>query len=223
MHILVVEDERRLARLLQEALEEDSHVVELSFDGNEALDLALGRSYDLIVLDIMLPGRDGLSVTRELRGAKVSTPILMLTARGTVDDRAFGLDSGADDYLVKPFAFLELHARVRALGRRPHEVQAPTTLTVQNLTLDLIRHEARRDGRRIELTATEFSLLEFLMRHPGQVLTRTQILDHVWGYDFFSETNTVDMYIYYLRKKIDRHSDHSLISTMRGVGYRIGD
>ena len=223
MHILVVEDERRLARLLQEALEEDAHVVELAFDGDEALELALYRTYDLIVLDVMLPGRDGLSVTRELRTAKISTPILMLTARDAVDDRAVGLDSGADDYLVKPFAFLELHARIRALGRRTPEVRAPTTLSVHDLTLDLTRHEARRDGQRIELTAKEFSLLEFLMRHPGQVLTRTQILDHVWGYDFISDTNTVDMYIYYLRKKIDRESDHPLIHTVRGVGYRIGD
>jgi DNA-binding response OmpR family regulator len=223
MHILVVEDERRLARLLQEALEEEDHVVELAFDGDEALDLALYRTYDLIVLDVMLPGRDGLSVTRELRAAKVSTPILMLTARDAVGDRAVGLDSGADDYLVKPFAFLELHARVRALGRRVPEVQAPTTLTVQDLTLDFTRHEARRDGRRIELTAKEFSLLEFLMRHPRQVLTRTQILDHVWGYDFVSDTNTVDMYIYYLRKKINQDSDSPLIFTVRGVGYRLGD
>jgi DNA-binding response OmpR family regulator len=223
MHILVVEDERRLARLLQDALEEDAHVVELAFDGEEALELALYRTYDLIVLDVMLPGRDGLSVTRELRAAKISTPILMLTARDAVDDRAVGLDAGADDYLVKPFAFLELHARIRALGRRTPEVRAPTTLSVHDLTLDLSRHEARRDGRRIELTAKEFSLLEFLMRHPGQVLTRTQILDHVWGYDFISDTNTVDMYIYYLRKKIDRESEHPLIFTMRGVGYRLGD
>jgi len=223
MHILVVEDERRLARLLQEALEEEGHVVELAFDGEEALDLALDRTYDLIVLDVMLPGRDGLSVTRELRAAKVSIPILMLTARDGVDDRAVGLDSGADDYLVKPFAFLELHARVRALGRRVPEVQAPMTLSVQDLTLDLTRHEARRDGRRIELTAKEFSLLEFLMRHPRQVLTRTQILDHVWGYDYISDTNTVDMYIYYLRKKIDRESDRPMIFTVRGVGYRLGD
>jgi DNA-binding response OmpR family regulator len=223
MHILVVEDERRLARLLQDALEEDAHVVELAFDGEEALELALSRTYDLIVLDVMLPGRDGLSVTRELRAAKISTPILMLTARDAVDDRAVGLDAGADDYLVKPFAFLELHARIRALGRRTPEVRAPTTLSVHDLTLDLTRHEARRDGRRIELTAKEFSLLEFLMRHPGQVLTRTQILDHVWGYDFISDTNTVDMYIYYLRKKIDRESEHPLIFTVRGVGYRLGD
>jgi DNA-binding response OmpR family regulator len=143
--------------------------------------------------------------------------------RDAVDDRAFGLDSGADDYLVKPFAFLELHARIRALGRRTPEVRAPTTLSVHDLTLDLTRHEARRDGQRIELTAKEFSLLEFLMRHPGQVLTRTQILDHVWGYDFISDTNTVDMYIYYLCKKIDRESEHPLIFTVRGVGYRLGD
>jgi DNA-binding response OmpR family regulator len=223
MHILVVEDERRLARLLQEALEEESHVVELAFDGEQALELALDRTYDLIVLDVMLPGRDGLSVTRELRAAKVPTPVLMLTARDAVEDRAFGLDSGADDYLVKPFAFLELHARVRALGRRVPEVQAPTTMNIQDLTLDLTRHEARRDGRRIELTAKEFSLLEFLMRHPEQVLTRTQILDHVWGYDYVSDTNTVDIYVYYLRKKIDRKSDHPLIHTVRGVGYRLGD
>jgi DNA-binding response OmpR family regulator len=223
MHILVVEDERRFARLLQHALEEERHVVELAFEGEEALALALTGSYDLILLDVLLPKRDGFSVARDLRAAHIDTPILMLTARDGVEDRVCGLDSGADDYLVKPFAFAELHARVRALGRRPPRTEAPTTLQVQDLTLDLVRHDARRGERVVELTAKEFTLLEFLMRHPGQVLTRTQILDHVWGYEYISETNTVDMYIYYLRNKIDRGESRPLIHTVRGAGYRFGE
>ena len=170
----------------------------------------------------MLPGVDGLEICRTLRRAGIQVPVLMLTARGAVEDRVAGLNVGADDYLVKPFAMEELLARVAALLRRRGQgFDAATQLQVGDLTLDLLRHEARRDGRVIELTAKEFSLLEFLMRHPGQVLTRTQIIDHVWRYDLDALSNVVDIYIHYLRDKIDRGFSRPLIKTVRGVGYRI--
>ncbi len=221
MHILVVEDERRLARLLQRVLEEQQHVVEVANDGESGYDLAAAGGFDLIVLDVMLPGKDGIAVTRELRAANIGSPILMLTARDAVEDRVRGLDAGADDYLVKPFAFDELLARVRALGRRPAEPLGTTQLKVGELTLDLVRHEARRGGRIIELTAKEFALLEYLMRHAGQTVSRTQITDHVWRYDFDGETAIVDIYIHYLRNKIDRGFSHPFIHTVRGVGYAL--
>ena len=221
MHILVVEDERRLARLLQRVLEEQQHVVEVANDGESGYDLAAAGAFDLIVLDVMLPGKDGIAVTRELRAAGVASPVLMLTARDAVEDRVRGLDAGADDYLVKPFAFDELLARVRALGRRPTESLGATQLKVGELTLDLVRHEARRGGRMVELTAKEFALLEYLMRHAGQTVSRTQITDHVWRYDFDGETAIVDIYIHYLRNKIDKGFSHPLIHTVRGVGYAL--
>lgn len=221
MHILVVEDERRLARLLQRVLEEQQHVVEVANDGESGYDLAAAGGFDLIVLDVMLPGKDGIAVTRELRAANIGSPILMLTARDAVEDRVRGLDAGADDYLVKPFAFDELLARVRALGRRPAEPLGTTQLKVGELTLDLVRHEARRGGRIIELTAKEFALLEYLMRHAGQTVSRTQITDHVWRYDFDGETAIVDIYVHYLRNKIDRGFSHPFIHTVRGVGYAL--
>lgn len=221
MHILVVEDERRLARLLQRVLEEQQHVVELAHDGDAAYELAAGGGFDLIILDIMLPGKDGVTITRDLRAANVGTPVLLLTARDAVEDRVRGLDAGADDYLVKPFAFDELLARVRALGRRPAEPLGTIHLRVGDLTLDLIRHEARRGGKIIELTAKEFALLEYLMRHAGQTVSRTQITDHVWRYDFDGETAIVDIYIHYLRNKVDRGFQRQLIQTVRGVGYAL--
>lgn len=221
MHILVVEDERRLARLLQRVLEEQQHVVEVANDGESGYDLAAVGAFDLIVLDVMLPGKDGIAVTRELRAAGVGSPVLMLTARDAVEDRVRGLDAGADDYLVKPFAFDELLARVRALGRRPTEPLGATQLKVGELTLDLVRHEARRGGRMVELTAKEFALLEYLMRHAGQTVSRTQITDHVWRYDFDGETAIVDIYVHYLRNKIDRGFSHPLIHTVRGIGYAL--
>jgi DNA-binding response OmpR family regulator len=221
MHILVVEDERRLARLLQRVLEEQQHVVEVANDGESGYDLASAGGFDLIVLDVMLPGKDGIAVTRELRAANVGSPIIMLTARDAVEDRVRGLDAGADDYLVKPFAFDELLARVRALGRRPAEPLGTTQLKVGELTLDLVRHEARRGGRIVELTAKEFALLEYLMRHAGQTVSRTQITDHVWRYDFDGETAIVDIYVHYLRNKIDKGFSHPFIHTVRGVGYAL--
>ncbi len=221
MHILVVEDEQRLATLLRRVLAAERHVVDIASDGPTGLDLAASESYDLVILDLMLPGMDGLDVCRALRASKIWVPILMLTARGALEDRVAGLDVGADDYLVKPFAMQELLARVRALLRRGRAPETETQLRVADLTLDLLRHEARRGERVIELAAKEFALLEFLMRHPGQVLTRTQIIDHVWRYDLDALSNVVDIYIHYLRNKVDRGFPRSLISTVRGVGYRI--
>jgi DNA-binding response OmpR family regulator len=222
MHILVVEDEQRLAVLLRRVLMEERHTVDLAYDGPSGLDLALSGTYDLIVLDWMLPGMDGIAVCREVRAEKVTTPILMLTARGSVEDRVTGLNTGADDYLTKPFAMEEFLARVNAsLRRRDRALDAGTTIQIGDLSLDLVRHEVRRQGREIALTAKEFALLEYLMRHPGQVLTRTQITDHVWRYDLEGLSNIVDTYIHYLRDKVDRGFPRPLIRTIRGVGYKI--
>lgn len=220
MRILVVEDERRIAVFIKRGLEEEHYAVDVAYDGEEALDWADVVDYDLIVLDVLLPKKDGIQVCRELRAQGSRVPILMLTARDAVEDRVRGLDSGADDYLVKPFAFQELLARIRALLRRRGEVKT-THLQVGDLVLDTITHRATRSGRVIELTAREYALLEFLMRHPGQVLSRTQIAEHVWNYDFYSTSNIVDVYIRYLRRKVDEGFDVKLIETVRGVGYRI--
>jgi DNA-binding response OmpR family regulator len=222
MHILVIEDERRLAAVLRRVLTEERHMVDVAYDGDSGLDLASSDTYDLIVLDLMLPGMDGLDICRTVRDAHVQTPILMLTARGTVDDRVAGFNAGADDYLVKPFAMQELLARVAALLRRGKPQEPVAQLHVGDLTLDLGRHEACLNGQVIELTAKEFALLEYLMRHAGQVLTRAQIIDHVWRYDSDAVSNVVDIYVHYLREKIDRDRSVPLIRTVRGVGYRIG-
>jgi heavy metal response regulator len=221
VHILVVEDERRLANLVRRALEEQGHVVDVAHDGAEGLDVATATDYDLLVLDLMLPHLDGIEIAKRLRASKNDVRILMLTARDAVEDRVRGLEAGADDYLMKPFSFSELLARVRALSRRQIQAQAETELRSGNLVLDLARHEARRDDRTIELTAKEFQLLEYLMRNAGHVLTRTQILDHVWGYNFDSFSNVVDIYVHYLRNKIDRDFPEPLIRTVRGVGYSL--
>lgn len=222
MHILVVEDERRLALLLRRVLTEERHTVDVAYDGAGGVDLAASDTYDLVILDIMLPKLDGMDVTRQMRDAGVQTPVLMLTARGAVEDRVAGLKSGADDYLVKPFAMEELLARVDALlRRRTQGLETTTQLQVGDLTLDLVRHEVHRGNRMIELTAKEFSLLEYLMRNPGRALTRTQITDHVWRYDLDALSNVVDTYIHYLRDKIDRGFPRPLIKTVRGVGYKI--
>jgi len=220
MRILVVEDERRIAAFIKRGLEEERYAVDVAYDGEEALDWVAVVAYDLIVLDVLLPKKDGIHVCRELRAQGHKVPILMLTARDAVEDRVRGLDSGADDYLVKPFAFQELLARIRALWRRSSEIKT-SRLQVGDLVLDTITHRADRDGKVIELTAREYALLEFLMRHPGQVLSRTQIAEHVWNYDFFSTSNVVDVYIRYLRRKIDKGFETKLIKTVRGAGYRI--
>ena len=220
MRLLIVEDEPNIAAFLDRGLSEEGYAVDVVHNGNDALDWAASAEYDAIVLDVLLPGRDGFAVCRELRARGVQTPVLMLTARDAVDDRVTGLDSGADDYLVKPFAFKELLARLRALTRRPIESRS-TQLRVADLTLDTLARTAQRGDRRIELTAKEYSLLEYLMRHPGRVLSRTQIAEHVWDFDFLSESNVVDVYIRYLRRKIDDGFERKLIKTMRGAGYLI--
>jgi two-component system, OmpR family, response regulator len=223
MYILVVEDERRLAQVVRRVLEEEGHTVDVAHDGEEGLAVATDGSHDVIVLDVLLPQMDGFEVCRALRRERVDTPILLLTALDSVDDRVRGLDAGADDYLPKPFAFQELLARLRALGRRKVQAREPTTLEVDELRLDLRRRRAERNGRTIELSPREFSLLEFLMRNEGRVVTRTQMLDHVWGYDYATDSNLVDVYMAYLRRKVDYGDDRKLIRTVRGVGYAIGD
>lgn len=220
MRILLVEDEERIATFIRKGLQEELYTVDVARDGTEALDIALATGYDLIILDVRLPGRDGIAVCRELRARGNTTPILMLTARDTVNDRVRGLDAGADDYLVKPFAFQELLARLRALARRPAALQ-DHILRLENLTLDTRTHQARRDAQPIDLSAREYRLLELLIRHPGQVLTRTQIAEHVWGYDFDASSNVVDVYIRYLRRKVDDPFELKLIQTVRGVGYKL--
>ncbi len=220
MHILVVEDERRVAAFIKRGLEEEGYAVDVAYDGEEALDWAAVVDYDLIVLDVLLPKKDGIQVCRALRDRGDKTPILMLTARDAVEDRVRGLDSGADDYLVKPFAFQELLARLRALLRRGGEAKT-SRLQVGDLVLNTLTRQATRGDKVIELTAREYTLLEFLMRHPRQVLSRTQIADHVWSYDFLTTSNVVDVYIGYLRRKIDDGFEVKLIQTVRGMGYKI--
>lgn len=220
MRILVVEDEQKIARFIKKGLVEEGYAVDIACNGEEALSYAASAPYDLIILDLLLPKIDGITVCRRLRESSLATPILMLTAKDSIEDRVSGLDAGADDYLVKPFAFAELLARIRALLRRPQGATS-SILQVADLSLDLARHRAERSGAPIELTPTEYALLEYLMRNPCQVLSRTQIMQHVWNYDFFAGSNIVDVYIRYLRKKIDEGHDKKLIRTVRGAGYTI--
>ncbi len=221
MRILVVEDETRLASLLRRGLTEEGHAVDLATDGEEALTWIdiFPESFDAVVLDIMLPGIDGLEVCRRLRRTRIQTPILLLTARDTVTDRVEGLDAGADDYLVKPFAFAELAARLRALGRRPPETRE-TVLEARELRLDPAARRVWRGNAEIDLPNKEFRILEFLMRHPGRVLTRTMIAEHVWDYDFPNVTNVIDVHIRQLRRKLGDPYPGELIQTVRGAGYR---
>jgi DNA-binding response OmpR family regulator len=223
MKILLVEDEARLATAVRRVLDEEGYATDWSADGADGLARAEEGEYDVILLDVMLPSYDGYEIARRLRASGMTVPILMLTARDGIQDRVRGLDSGADDYLVKPFALAELLARVRALGRRAKMNGASESplLAVADLELDLRSREARRGPRRIELTAREFGLLETLMRHPGQVMTRSQLLDAVWSYDAVTESNVVDIYIHYLRNKLDKGFDKKLIRTVRGMGYAI--
>src|SRR3990172_7355100 len=223
MYILVVEDERRLAQVVRRVLEEEGHTVDTAYDGEEGLQMALEGSHDVVVLDVMLPEIDGIEVCRSLRRSKVDTPVLLLTALDSVHDRVRGLDAGADDYLPKPFAFQELLARLRALGRRKVQAREPAQLQAGDLLLDLRRRRAERAGRTIELSPKEFSLLEFFMRNEGRVVTRTQILDHLWGYDYATDSNLVDVYVSYVRRKVDRRHERKLIRTVRGIGYALVD
>lgn len=221
MRVLIVEDEQRLVRLMRRVLEDERYVVDAASDGEEGIQKAGMGAYDLIILDIMLPRRDGVEVCRWLRTHKIATPILMLTARDQLEDKVIGLDAGADDYLTKPFAFEELLARLRALARRVPTAPQEPLLQVSDLTLDLHRHEVRRNGQFISLTMREFALLEYLMRHAGQALSRAQITNHVWPYDSDTISNIVDIYIHYLREKVDRGFKPKLIHTIRGIGYSI--
>ena len=218
MKILVVEDEKKVSSFIKRGLEEEKYEVEIAGDGEEGLNMAMEKAFDLIVLDWMLPKRDGLSVVKELRSRNTMTPVLMLTAKDSVDDIVAGLDSGSDDYLTKPFAFAELLARVRALLRRS-EMDRGAEIHFSDLRLDPVTHKVWRGEKEIDLTAKEYALLEYFMRNPNQVLTRTMIADHVWDYTFDSFTNIIDVYVNYLRKKIDRDADKKLIHTVRGVGY----
>jgi heavy metal response regulator len=218
MRILVVEDEQKVASFIKRGLEEEGYAVDVAADGEEGLAMALECVHDLIILDIRLPKLDGLRVLKELRQEKVMTPVLLLTVRATIEDKVLGLDAGADDYLTKPFAFQELVARVRALLRRRAGVD-PAILQVADLTLDPARRTVSRGGERIELSAREFALLDYFMRNPGRVLTRAMIAEHVWDYTFDTTTNIIDVYINYLRKKIDTGREAKLLHTVRGVGY----
>ncbi len=219
MRILVVEDERKVANFIRQGLEEEGHAVDVAADGRVALDLVLGdQAYDLVILDIMLPVRDGLEVLSTMRAQRVATPVLILTARDAVAERVAGLDAGADDYLVKPFAFEELVARVRALLRRRGE-PGTAILQVADLKLDPLRREATRGRRRLALSTREYALLEYFMRNPGRVLTRPMLAQHVWGLDFDPESNVVDVYVGYVRRKVDGPNEPRLLHTVRGAGY----
>ena len=218
MKVLIVEDEKRILQFVTKGLEEAGFIVDACETGDEGLLRATTQSYDAIVLDIMLPGRDGLSVLRQVREKKNSVPVILLTARTALDERVEGLNLGADDYLTKPFYVEELIARLHALGRRATG-QSLTVLQVGDLVVNLVTREVTNNGSDVRLTAREFALLEYLMRSPGRVFSRTQILEHVWGYDFDPNTNLVDVHIQRLRKKLDAAGD-SLIETIRGVGYR---
>jgi DNA-binding response OmpR family regulator len=220
MRVLVVEDSRRLAGIIRRGLLEEGYAVDNAYDGEEAEYMAETTPFDIVILDIMLPKKDGLAVCRDLRAKAVSTPILMLTAKDSVEDKVTGLDTGADDYLVKPFAFSELLARIRALLRR--EV-LPKTQKVQvgDLSLDPQSREVWRDGSRLELTAKEYSILEYFMRRPNAVVTRTMLGESVWDYEFDGLSNVIDVYVRRIRQKIDRDGQASLIQTVRGAGYRL--
>ena len=223
MRILVVEDDRKVSSFIRQGLQEEGHTVETAADGIAALDLLLeGEPYDLIVLDVLLPGRNGFAVLKAARKGGVRAPVLMLTARDTVADKVTGLDLGADDYLVKPFAFEELLARVRALFRRGAEPRTPV-LRVADLTLDPATRKVARGERHIELTAREWTLLEYFMRNAGRILSRPMLVQHVWGLDFDPESNIVDVYVGYLRRKVDGPHERKLFHTVRGAGYVLKD
>ena len=222
MRVLVVEDEPRMSMLLQRGFREEGYAVDAASDGTDGLWLAMEQEYDAIVLDIMLPELDGIEVCRRLRASSRWSPVLLLTARDSVDDRVHGLDAGADDYLTKPFSFAELAARVRALVRRQSGAR-PALLVVGDLRVDPATHRAWRGDVELSLSPKEMALLELLMRHAGDVLSRTQILDHVWDFAYDGASNVVDQYIGYLRKKIDRPFARDDIETVRGVGYRLRD
>jgi heavy metal response regulator len=218
MRILVVEDEKKVAGFIKQGLEEEGYAIDVASDGREGLLMALDGVHDLIILDINLPKLDGLGVLREFRHHRGKTPVLLLTVRAAIEDKVLGLDTGADDYLSKPFSFQELLARIRALLRRRVEA-GPPQLQLADLSLDPARRIVTRGPERIDLSTKEFALLDYFMRNPGRVLTRTMIAEHVWDYDFDPMSNIIDVYVNYLRKKIDTGREPKLIHTVRGVGY----
>ena len=218
MRILVIEDEKKVATFIKKGLVEEHYAVDTAFDGEEGLYLAEINEYDLIVLDLMIPKIDGFGVLKKIRERKNTVPILVLTAKDSVDDTVRGLDAGCDDYLTKPFAFAELLARIRALLRRDKK-EKESVLRIADLSLSIVTHKVMRQGKEIELTSKEYALLEYFMRNPEKVLTRTMISEHVWDYHFDSNTNVIDVYVNYLRKKIDKDFDPKLIHTIRGIGY----
>lgn len=220
MRVLIVEDEKKISDFIKRGLREEGYSVDSAYDGEEGHFLATTGEYDLIVLDIMLPGIDGISLCRKLREEKIVTPIMMLTAKDSVKDKVKGLDSGADDYLIKPFAFEEFLARIRALLRK-RDSTAVTKMQIMDLVLDLMTHKVTRSGKEIELTTKEYALLEYLMRNAGAVVTRTMISEHVWDVNFDTYTNVIDVYINYLRNKIDKGHKYKLIHTLRGRGYTL--
>ncbi len=222
MRILVVEDERRLSSIIKKGMVEDGFAVDQAFDGEEGLYLSTSEQYDLIVLDIMLPKLDGLELCKELRSKNIKSPIIMVTAKSSTEDKVAGLDSGADDYITKPFSFLELRSRIHALIRRSHQEVSPI-LKVGDLELDPLKHIVRRSNKIIKLTPKEFSILEFLMRHKEKVISRTMIVEHVWDYNFDGMSNVVDVFLVSLRKKTAGAHKTKLIETVHGVGYKIGD
>ena len=222
MRILVVEDEKKVAKFLQQGLEEEHYAVDVAHDGERGEFLASNEQYDLIILDIMLPKKDGLAVLKSLRGKKINAPILMLTAKNAINDKVDGLDSGADDYMTKPFAFEELLARARSLLRRGGSEKS-AALKIADLQLDTISHKAQRAGKNIDLTAKEYALLEYFLRNKNRVLTRTLIAEHIWNYNFDTGTNVIEVYVNHLRSKIDDGYTKKLIQTVRGVGYVLKD
>lgn len=219
MRVLVIEDDSKIAGFVVNGLKQNGFAVDHASDGEQGLAMAATVSYDTIVLDVMLPKLDGLSLLRELRKEKVRTPVVILSARASVDDRVTGLQAGGDDYLTKPFAFSELLARVQALIRRASHVVEPSTLSAAGLTMDLLSREVTRGARKIELQSREFALLELLMRHPGRAVTKTMIMEHIWDYSFDPQTNVVDVLVHRLRSKVDKDFEVKLIHTIRGVGY----
>jgi two-component system OmpR family response regulator len=219
MRILLVEDDLKIASFVVKGLKEAGFAVDHAQDGEEGLYMALTEPYDATIVDIMLPKLDGLSLIEELRRKKINTPVIILSAKRSIDDRVKGLQTGGDDYLTKPFAFSELLARVQALIRRSSRTSEPTSLTVGELSVDLLTREVTRTGNKIELQPHEFALLEYLMRNAGRVLSKTMILEHVWDYNFDPQTNVVDVLVCRLRNKVDRDFENKMIHTIRGVGY----
>lgn len=219
---MVVEDERRLANIIKKGLSEEGFAVDVAYDGEEGQYLAESEEYDLLILDIMLPKIGGLTICRELRAKNIRAPVLMLTAKSEVDDKVAGLDSGADDYMTKPFSFLELRSRIHALIRRSKQEASPT-LTISDLEIDPIKHKAAREGKPVKLTPKEFSILELLLRHKDEVVTRTMVIEHVWDYNFDGMSNIVDVFVASLRRKVDKNSKIKLIHTIHGVGYKISE